>query len=51
MRSGRIRSAIGRGSTDVEELARDRDLASLMSHPDLRPLIMDLAMPADPFAP
>jgi hypothetical protein len=45
-----LRSAISKGFQAVEELARDRDLAPLMSHPDIRSLVMDLAMPADPFA-
>jgi tetratricopeptide (TPR) repeat protein len=46
----RLRSAQRTGPVDFAKLADDRGFAALRSHPDFRLLLMDLAMPADPFA-
>jgi serine/threonine-protein kinase len=45
-----IRRAIAKGFADASMLKTDPDLNSIRSRPDFQMLIMDLAMPEDPFA-
>ena len=45
-----LRMAVAKGFRDADRLVRDQDVARLMLRPDLQLLMMDLAMPADPFA-
>jgi serine/threonine-protein kinase len=45
-----IRQVIGRGWAYADVLKTDPDFDSLRSRPDFQALMMDLAMPADPFA-
>ena len=45
-----FRMALDGGYQNRALIARDRDLDSLRSRPDFQLLVMDLAMPADPFA-
>ena len=42
--------SVAAGRRDAMEMARDPDLRALSSRPDFRALMMDAAMPADPFA-
>jgi tetratricopeptide (TPR) repeat protein len=42
--------AIRQGYRDVAHMAKDKDLEALRSRSDFQLLMMDLAMPADPFA-
>jgi tetratricopeptide (TPR) repeat protein len=46
-----LRRAIALGFDDAKHLGADTDLDGLRARPDFQALIMDLAMPADPFAP
>src|SRR5262249_36786824 len=45
-----LRLAVRSGWTDREQIRRDPDLDPLRGRDDFRLLMMDLAMPADPFA-
>jgi len=46
----RLRSAQRTGPVDVAPLTDDPGFAAIRSRPDFQMLMMDLAMPADPFA-
>jgi hypothetical protein len=45
-----LRGAIDFGYRDLDQLRSDVDLKPLRSRPDFQLLMMDLAMPAEPFA-
>jgi tetratricopeptide (TPR) repeat protein len=45
-----LRRSVAAGHRDTMEMARDPDLKALSSRPAFRVLMMDLAMPDDPFA-
>jgi hypothetical protein len=45
----RLRSAQRIGPVKIAPRSADPDFAALRSHPDFQLLLMDLAMPADPF--
>ena len=45
-----LRQAVAAGYHNLGELRTDTNLDSLRSHADFRLLLMDVAMPADPFA-
>jgi tetratricopeptide (TPR) repeat protein len=45
-----LRKAVAAGFRDLNSILRDTDLDPLRSRPDFQLLLMDLAMPADPFA-
>ena len=45
-----LRRALDAGFSDAAQLRADHDLDSLRSRPDFRALLMDLDLPADPFA-
>ena len=42
--------AVATGYRNLDQLRKDRDLALLRPRADFRLLMMDLAMPAEPFA-
>jgi hypothetical protein len=44
------RQAVAAGYRDLDELGKDRDLVPLRPRADFQLLMMDVAMPADPFA-
>jgi tetratricopeptide (TPR) repeat protein len=46
----RLRDAVDAGSRNLAHMRTDTDLDPLRSRPDFQLLMMDLAMPADPFA-
>jgi eukaryotic-like serine/threonine-protein kinase len=46
-----LRRAVAEGYRSLDNIRRDRDLEPLSSHPDFQALLLDLAFPADPFAP
>jgi len=46
-----LREAISAGYRDVTEMRRDTKLDPLRSRSDFQALLLDLAFPADPFAP
>jgi serine/threonine-protein kinase len=46
----RLRSAQRTGPVKIAPRSADPDFAALRSHPDFQVLLMDLAMPVDPFA-
>jgi eukaryotic-like serine/threonine-protein kinase len=46
-----LRRAFDAGWNDMAHMNHDPDLDPLRARPDFRVLMMDLAMPADPFAP
>ena len=45
-----LRRAVAAGFRNLNTLRKDRDLNPLRSRPDFQLLMMDLAMPGDPFA-
>jgi hypothetical protein len=45
-----LRRAVAAGYHDLAEMQADRDLDLLRGRDDFKLLMMDLAMPADPFA-
>jgi hypothetical protein len=45
-----LRQAIAAGYGNLDQLRRDPDLGPLRGRDDFRQLMMDLAMPAEPFA-
>src|SRR5262249_13822196 len=45
-----LRQALDAGFSDVAELRAGHELDSLRARPDFRALLMDLDVPADPFA-
>lgn len=46
-----LRRAIKAGFQELPPLKQDACLGSLRGRPDFRLLLLDLAMPSDPFAP
>ncbi len=46
-----LREAVGLGFRDLAVMRTDSDLDPLRSRPDFQLLLMDVAMPAEPFAP
>jgi hypothetical protein len=46
-----LRKAIAAGFRNLAWMRNDTDLDSLRSRPDFQLLMMDLALPADPFSP
>jgi hypothetical protein len=46
-----LRRSVAAGRRDAMEMARDPALKVLSSRPDFQELMMDAAMPVDPFAP
>ena len=45
-----LRRAVAGGYRNVARINRDPDLDPLRARPDFQALMMDLAMPADPFS-
>ena len=46
-----LRRSAEQGKLEPSDLKADKDLDALRSRPDFQLLLMDLAFPADPFAP